>query len=699
MKNLDHALTYALKMNWKVFPCKRDKTPLTVNGFKNASSDQGQVTEMWQEHPEASIGLPTGPDNGVWVLDIDLKSGGFESLAKLEEQHGPLPETLKQKTGGGGAQYVWKWNGREIRNSAGKIAPGIDVRGNGGYVILPPSGHPSGGTYEWLTKKTPIEAPDWLAELAAKKEEAAPQSRVPGMSSKYGEAALARELVKLSSAVEGSRNQTLNECAYSIGQLVAGGELNGLQAETALYGVAVSIGLQGKESRNTIRSAFQGAASAPRTAPESNTAGVSRVSEGKQCKHSEAGSKQEVSTDGNLVSRVSTDDPDNRHTSDQSLSYLIEEWIKNSTGSFTVEQIDREFCLKSRAEKNNRSKILSIYKDKKLIKKDKTIKGKWHVIDSDVQWVDLNKADEAAFPISLPFGLHEKIAIPRRSIIVLAGSTNAGKTAFILNTLRLNINTAYEKIYCMSEMQDGEYKDRVLSFGDPIDLWNRNIKAASKSYDFDGLIQHYNPNGLTCIDYLEEIDGEYFKIPSSIRDIYDSLENGVAVIAIQKKGIADVGRGGEATKDKARLYMTLDFLCSMEHCIICAIRLTKVKKSLKENMQDRELHFRIERGSHLSVIMDWTPSSKVNRQKCIQQYTTGSSDAYIGYRFLTKEGDEVELKEHDYNAWKRKYEAFDLDRELNRISEMSYAAPWMKKKGWFFQLGGYLDKKENEDRR
>lgn len=145
---LDHAFDY-VRQGWSVFPCNIDKTPRIKNGFHNSSRDPEQIREWWTKWPDASIGAPTGAVNGFWVLDIDLPDGPG-SLAELEAKHGKLPATLRQRTGGGGFQYFFKWNGQEIRNSAGKVAPGIDVRGNGGYVILPPSRHPSGGCYEWL---------------------------------------------------------------------------------------------------------------------------------------------------------------------------------------------------------------------------------------------------------------------------------------------------------------------------------------------------------------------------------------------------------------------------------------------------------------------------------------------------------------------------------------------------------------------
>lgn len=700
MSNLDHALTYAEKMQWRVLPCGLDKVALLKDWPNRASNKPIQIKQWWHSNPDNSIGIACGPDSGIWVLDVDLPEGP-KTIKAWEDQGLVLPETLKQKTGSGGQQYFFAWNGRNVRNSSKKIGAGIDIRGSGGYVVVPPSSHPSGGKYEWIKKMKPQPAPDWLYDLIDKAKDRTVNGSSGGSSS-YGEAALSGEIVELSRSTEGTRNENLNASAYNLGQLIGGGELDRQHVESMLLGVALGLGLKHKEARATINSGITAGMREPRSNPNKSEDYYFDTDESNQSNQTEQLSSEVITGNQEVIKGIKSVINGNQDSDAEpaqppyNLAAHIKEWIINSTGSFTVDQLDREFCLTTRKDKMNRAKCLSIYKDKKLIRKDKTIKGKWHVIDTNVDWIDLDKADEAAFPITLPFGLSDKIAIPRRSIIILAGSTNAGKTAFILNTLKLNLDAVYERVYCMSEMQDGEYKDRVKSMDVSMDRWGKRVRATSRSYDFDGLIQHFNPNGLTCIDYLEEIDGEYFKIPSSIRDVYDSLENGVAIIAIQKKSNSDVARGGDATKDKARLYMTLDFLCALEHCIVCALKLTKVKKSLHENMQDKELHFRIERGAHLSVVMDWTPAVKVNRQKCIQQYTNpeATDDDFL-FTFQTVDGGVVKLGKRDYDAWKSKFQNFNLDQELERISEDTYRKPWFKKKSWFWQLGNQLDKIEN----
>jgi len=134
-----------------VFPCEAGgKDPLTKHGFKDATTSKSKITAWWNRWQEANIGVPTGARSGFWVLDVDADKGGFESLAALLATHGELPHTATVRTGGGGRHYYFKYpqDGTVIPNSAGKLGRGLDVRGEGGYVLVPPS--VTEGRYEQL---------------------------------------------------------------------------------------------------------------------------------------------------------------------------------------------------------------------------------------------------------------------------------------------------------------------------------------------------------------------------------------------------------------------------------------------------------------------------------------------------------------------------------------------------------------------
>lgn len=170
---LSAALWYA-KKDWYIFPLRPgEKLPLTTHGFKDASTDAGQIHKWWSQWPDANIGVATG-ESGLVVADLDVKNNapGMESWAELRARHGPeIENTAISETPTGGSHVVYKANGAPIRNSASKLAPGIDIRAQGGYIVAPPSRLP-GGDYSWAMNHAPteialMEIPPALADALA----------------------------------------------------------------------------------------------------------------------------------------------------------------------------------------------------------------------------------------------------------------------------------------------------------------------------------------------------------------------------------------------------------------------------------------------------------------------------------------------------------------------------------------------------
>jgi len=154
------ALRYA-EFGWMIFPCRpRRKEPLTEHGLHDATTDPQVIGDWWSRWPEANVAVAL---SNLVVLDVD-GAEGEDTLARLIRDHGALPETLESKTGRG-RQIFFTVEGVEIRNSAGKLGPGLDIRGAGGYVVLPPSVHPNGQVYAWMHKTRPALLPDWLIAL------------------------------------------------------------------------------------------------------------------------------------------------------------------------------------------------------------------------------------------------------------------------------------------------------------------------------------------------------------------------------------------------------------------------------------------------------------------------------------------------------------------------------------------------------
>lgn len=207
---LKAALRYA-RMGWPVFPLNGKKPALKDIGSTAASTDERQIKAWWTAHPNANIGAATG--HKFWVLDIDTKSGGDYSLEELEEHHGKLPDTVQQVTGTGGKHILFALTGTEVRNSQSDIAPGLDTRGTGGYIVVAPSIHPdTGRPYVWdgakeLHEQPILAAPDWLTQLL-KRDVGADQHRASVVPLKIPKGQQHATLVSLAGTL---RNRGLEE--------------------------------------------------------------------------------------------------------------------------------------------------------------------------------------------------------------------------------------------------------------------------------------------------------------------------------------------------------------------------------------------------------------------------------------------------------------------------------------------------------
>ena len=294
---LQAALTYT-RANIPVFPCKPDKVPYIKGGFKAATTDVQQIHAWWTAWPDAMIGFPTGKVTGLWVLDVDLpkKEGdadGRMSLQRLTAVHGLLPLTRIQQTPGGGTHYIFLYpqDGEGIRNSVSGVAPKIDVRGDGGYIIIAPSINGEGQAYSFLNQAPPVHAPEWILTLVRQPlklpskninqpDSSAPTAIMSGLSiiDPYIQKALDEECAKIAGAQQGVRNDTLNKASFAFGTLVGGGELDEGMARSRLLGAALKCGLPDDEAVRTIDSGITAGKQNPRSIPALPPA-TSQVSE------------------------------------------------------------------------------------------------------------------------------------------------------------------------------------------------------------------------------------------------------------------------------------------------------------------------------------------------------------------------------------------------------------------------------------
>ncbi len=286
---MDAALAYGAA-GWPVLPvagapagecaCRRSceswgKHPITRHSLHDATTDPVLIGEWWRRSPGANLGIATGVASGLVVVDLDLPKGGRESLQALDAEGFSLTPTLASHTGGGGMHLFYiQPAGVAIPNAVGRLPglvealPGIDLRGDGGYVVVPPSVHISGRRYRWDRQRI-VGLPGWTWPK--------PRERAPAVTafppiagaSAYGAAALSGELETVRGLVVGQRNDGLNRAAFCLGRLVGGGELSEALVAEALLCAAMAIGLGELEAEATIRSGLRAGMAVPRRAPDS----------------------------------------------------------------------------------------------------------------------------------------------------------------------------------------------------------------------------------------------------------------------------------------------------------------------------------------------------------------------------------------------------------------------------------------------
>lgn len=258
MALLDDALALAAE-GLPVFPCNAQKQPVVTGGFKAATTDPAEIRRMFAAPGAALIGVPAGIVTRCVVVDVDPRHNGH---LWYEEHRDALPATRTHRTMNGGLHLVFAHPLGDLRisNRSG-VFPGVDVRGDGGYIIAPPS-----PGYAIVDDSPLAELPQWLLNAILRRErEVRRPPPDPGIiPDAYVRAAVDAETRAVANASEGSRNDTLNRAAFALGQLVGAHALGRREAESRLLAAALTCGLDHREADATIRSGLDAGEQHPR---------------------------------------------------------------------------------------------------------------------------------------------------------------------------------------------------------------------------------------------------------------------------------------------------------------------------------------------------------------------------------------------------------------------------------------------------
>jgi hypothetical protein len=272
-----------------------------------------------------------------------------------------------------------------------------------------------------------------------------------------------------------------------------------------------------------------------------------------------------------------------RHT-EVTLVEDITFWVEQANGDFKVQSIYQDLQL-SVKDKKVCTQILSRKVEAGELELASHANGHYRKVNKIVQKMDWRNAKLGNYyDIKFPLGLHDLLNISKTNLMVVAGASNAGKTAFSLNVAVMN--PQHRVKYLCTEMDATELAERVAGFELPNEAWDHVefIKLDGQAGDY------IDPDGLNIIDYIEPADGEFYKMQSLINDIHSRLVNGVALINIQKKRGELYGKGGSGTEERCRLYITMEF---QELTLVKVKSPKRMKGFEQQDIQGKTIKFKL----------------------------------------------------------------------------------------------------------
>jgi len=256
-------------MEFTIFPAtlmpdgdRIQKVPIE-SGWQQKATKDPETIALWQDIYKDKIkfwGVPSGPANGILVLDIDVKRG-INGFTTIQKEGLVLPQTKSQPTPSGGYHFIYKYpNGGLTYGNRVAFLPGLDIRGEGGWMAF------------YGTNDVPIaEAPEWLVKHSLNRAAPIDHTKIVTVSPEIAQQIIEQSLENIESAPEGESNNVLNTESFKMGQLVASGSVTREYAQDALFKAAKQRGKPDYESRATIKSGLDGGSKKPLTSPFSNT--------------------------------------------------------------------------------------------------------------------------------------------------------------------------------------------------------------------------------------------------------------------------------------------------------------------------------------------------------------------------------------------------------------------------------------------
>ena len=542
-------LWYREVMGFSIIPIipQEKKPQVKWEEYQKRKADKEEIATWWNKTPEANVAIVTGEISGITVIDEDTEEGR-KNLEKI------FPETFitpMVKTPRGGRHYYCRYT-KGLTNKAGVI-PGTDFRGEGGYVLAPPSVNGNNIPYQWIRELslTDIEIqplPDLYLDIILK-----------GLLERGGTSTRG-DVDTLSTPVhnvykilqEGTRDNDL----FKIGMALADGHCPAWMIEQVLEILALSSNPSYplKDIPVKIKSIL-----------------------------------------GRLKRK------------ERNLAEEVREFFCLQSGHILSTDVQKCLQVSTREERKNISMILSRLEKEGIIEKYGERRGCYRPVERSETRTKFIKERIVDFPIHLPFGLDHLCKLYPKSIIVIAGTKGSGKTALALKIILDNQETM-PCIYLHSEGGDEEFSERMQNFG----ITDESQIKFTPIRCFQNFQDYITPDRkIFIIDYLE-IHQNFYEVAIPLKKIHDKLQDGIAIVCLQKKRGAMFGRGDEFSQEVARLYLSMDYLPA-EQCTKLMIVNAKAPRG-DENLTGWSKKIKITRkGTRLTQLdEEWNKLSEID---------------------------------------------------------------------------------------
>jgi len=531
---------YRKNFGWSIIPVGNDKKPLIKwKEYRKRVPTQQEIIDWWAEHPDANLAVVCGSVSGISVIDIDSYKGVdtaeyvmsifWDAVKDSSDEPAPWMGCVKASTPRGGEHWFFEYNPDLVSRS---VMPNVDIKSDGGYVLISPSINKD-GPYKWLRapfitkaeKRAGLtgdiygmaEFPEVYHSLWSKDSPFSPTAgatntlpEIPERDVTPGEKPL------LPQEKEGCHTAT-NPRTNRIISFEEGGR------DETLFHIANTLVLGGMPIQNVESTISRLAETCTPPFPDGAAKVLSALERGED--------------------RL------------RPLAQEIRQWVEEVEGIFTSNQVDSELRIRTKTDKGNRRQILNRMKEEGIIEQHQ-VAGKYRKITRELATIDFRNAEATTryAQLRFPLGEEQLFLAMEKNVIIVAGTPDAGKTAWLMEFVRLN-QDLFDCHYFSSEMGALEFKSRLENFPTiKLDEWK--FKAYEKESDFHDSIR---PNSVNVIDFLEMHDNFYL-VGQKIKQIWDKLDKGLCVIALQKNPGNDNPLGGTRAKEKARLVINLDHM-------------------------------------------------------------------------------------------------------------------------------------------